>query len=109
MPRRTFDAFLATVAGRPAHVTLKRFSLLCAQGPKTDRGLSRLLLLLAGAPEVHSAALLSGLELLGQLDTRQALQVFAARNCTCSLASTVWFPPKRLVTCWRYCRMSKSV
>jgi pimeloyl-[acyl-carrier protein] methyl ester esterase len=55
-------------------VTLKRFSLLCAQGSTDPRSLARLLL--AGTPEVHSAALLSGLELLGKLDTRQALLGF---------------------------------
>jgi pimeloyl-[acyl-carrier protein] methyl ester esterase len=73
MPGETFDAFLAGCRADP-RTTLKRFSLLCAQGAEDPRGLSRLLL--AGAPHSTAAVLLRGLELLAQLDTRQALQTF---------------------------------
>ncbi|WP_448119501.1 alpha/beta fold hydrolase [Pseudomonas serbica] len=73
MPGETFDAFLAGCATDP-RTTLKRFSLLCAQGAEDPRGLSRLLL--GGAPHSSPAVLMSGLELLAQLDTRQALQTF---------------------------------
>ena len=55
-------------------LTLKRFSLLCAQGAQDPRGMSRLLL--GGAPNTAPETLLAGLELLAQLDTREALQAF---------------------------------
>ncbi|WP_077048414.1 alpha/beta fold hydrolase [Pseudomonas sp. KK4] len=73
MPEATFDAFLASCAAEP-RTTLKRFSLLCAQGAEDPRGLSRLLL--GGAPHSAAQVLLSGLQVLAQLDTRQALQAF---------------------------------
>jgi len=43
MPAETFDAFLAGCSADPRQ-TLKRFSLLCAQGAQDPRGVSRLLL-----------------------------------------------------------------
>ena len=73
MPGETFDAFLAGCNADP-RLTLKRFSLLCAQGAEDPRGLSRLLL--GGAPSTAPAVLMAGLELLAQLDTRDALQGF---------------------------------
>lgn len=73
MPGETFDGFLAGCAADPRQ-TLKRFSLLCAQGCGDPRGLSRLLL--AGAPNTSPEVLMAGLELLAQLDTRVALQGF---------------------------------
>lgn len=73
MPGETFDAFLAGCSADP-RTTLKRFSLLCAQGAQDARGLSRLLL--GGAPNTSPAALMAGLELLAQIDTREALQAF---------------------------------
>jgi pimeloyl-[acyl-carrier protein] methyl ester esterase len=73
MPGETFDAFLAGCGADPRQ-TLKRFSLLCAQGAQDPRGVSRLLL--GGAPNTSPAALMAGLELLAQIDTRNALQVF---------------------------------
>jgi len=54
--------------------TLKRFSLLCAQGSADPRSLARLLL--AAAPKTPAPVLLGGLELLGRLNTRQALLDF---------------------------------
>ncbi|VVP55841.1 alpha/beta fold hydrolase [Pseudomonas fluorescens] len=73
MAAETFDAFLAGCAADPRG-TLKRFSLLCAQGAEDPRGLSRLLL--GGAPHTSASVLMSGLEVLAQLDTRHALQAF---------------------------------
>ncbi|MEN2396307.1 alpha/beta fold hydrolase [Pseudomonas halotolerans] len=73
MAGETFDGFLAGCAADPRQ-TLKRFSLLCAQGCSDPRGLSRLLL--AGAPVTSPDVLMAGLELLAQLDTRAALQGF---------------------------------
>jgi len=73
MACETFDDFLAGCAADPRQ-TLKRFSLLCAQGCSDPRGLSRLLL--AGAPATSPEVLLAGLELLAALDTRAALQRF---------------------------------
>lgn len=73
MPGETFDAFLAGCAADP-RLTLKRFSLLCAQGGQDPRALSRLML--GGAPNTSPTALMAGLELLAQLDTREALQAF---------------------------------
>lgn len=73
MSGETFDAFLAGCKADP-HQTLKRFALLCTQGAEDPRGLSRLLL--GGAPHTTDAVLMSGLEVLAQLDTRHALQAF---------------------------------
>ena len=73
MPGETFDAFLAGCSADP-RTTLKRFSLLCVQGAQDPRGLSRLLL--GGAPNTAPTALMAGLELLAQMDTRDALQAF---------------------------------
>lgn len=73
MPSEAFDAFLAGCSADPRG-TLKRFSLLCAQGAHDARGLSRLML--GGAPNTAPTALMAGLSLLAQLDTRHALQAF---------------------------------
>ncbi|WP_213878561.1 alpha/beta fold hydrolase [Pseudomonas sp. dw_358] len=69
MAPETFAAFLAGCRADPA-TTLKRFSLLCAQGAADARGLARLLASAAPAPH----GLHHGLELLAKLDTRAALQ-----------------------------------
>lgn len=54
--------------------TLKRFSLLCAKGSADPRSLAKLLL--AAAPKTPTPVLLGGLELLGRLNTSQALLDF---------------------------------
>jgi pimeloyl-[acyl-carrier protein] methyl ester esterase len=68
-----FEAFLTGCIDNP-DATLKRFSLLCAQGAEDPRAISRLLK--AGAPHGSTNALVHGLQLLEQLDTRSALQTF---------------------------------
>ncbi|WP_104904338.1 alpha/beta fold hydrolase [Pseudomonas sp. LH1G9] len=73
MPGATFEAFLAGCHA-DAPVTLKRFGLLCAQGAADARGLARLLA--SAAPQTPSDVLMNGLELLAQLDTRDALVAF---------------------------------
>lgn len=73
MPAETFDAFLAGCHA-DSQVTLKRFCLLCAKGAQDPRGLARLLV--SGAPNAPSRALMTGLELLAQLDTREALLAY---------------------------------
>lgn len=73
MPAETFDAFLAGCHA-DSQVTLKRFGLLCAKGAADPRGLARLLV--GGAPNTPSEGLMNGLELLAQLDTRDALLAY---------------------------------
>ena len=73
MPAETFDAFLAGCHA-DSQVTLKRFGLLCAKGAEEPRGLARLLV--SSAPNTASSVLMPGLELLAQMDTRDALQAF---------------------------------
>lgn len=73
MPAQTFDAFLAGCHA-DSQVTLKRFGLLCAKGADDPRGLARLLV--SGAPNASSSVLMSCLELLAQLDTREALLAY---------------------------------
>ncbi|EFQ60859.1 alpha/beta fold hydrolase [Pseudomonas sp. FP597] len=73
MPGETFEAFLAGCHADP-RVTLKRFGLLCAKGAEDSRGLGRLLV--SGAPDTSPNRLMAGLELLAQLDTREALQAY---------------------------------
>jgi pimeloyl-[acyl-carrier protein] methyl ester esterase len=73
MSTDAFDAFIADCTVDPQG-TLKRFSLLCVQGAEDPRGLARLLN--AAAPHTSPDALLHGLKLLAQLDTRNALQAY---------------------------------
>lgn len=73
MPEGDFTAFLAGCATDPDG-TLKRFSLLCAQGAEDPRGLARLLK--SAAPHASTRTLVNGLKVLEQLDTRSALQSF---------------------------------
>jgi pimeloyl-[acyl-carrier protein] methyl ester esterase len=73
MPEGDFGAFLAGCEADP-DATLKRFSLLCAQGAQDPRGLARLLN--SAAPHGATRVLLNGLKVLEQMDTRGALQTF---------------------------------
>ncbi|MEB0207766.1 alpha/beta fold hydrolase [Pseudomonas sp. CCC3.1] len=73
MPNATFEAFITGFAEAP-NSTLKRFCLLCSQGAGEPRPMAQLLL--GGAPRAQPSTLLAGLELLGQLDVRPALQAF---------------------------------
>lgn len=73
MPATTFADFRAGCAA-DAPATLKRFSLLCAQGAAEPRVLGRRLL--ADAPVQDAAHLLAGLDVLAALDTRAALLAF---------------------------------
>jgi pimeloyl-[acyl-carrier protein] methyl ester esterase len=73
MPVETFAAFRQGCAADTG-ATLKRFSLLCAQGAAQPRELSRQLL--AAAPQTPSAELLAGLDVLAALDTQVAVQAF---------------------------------
>jgi len=70
MPVETFAAFRQGCAA-DVGATLKRFSLLCAQGAAQPRELSRQLL--AAAPPTPPAELLAGLDVLAALDTQAAL------------------------------------
>ncbi|WP_339430089.1 alpha/beta fold hydrolase [Pseudomonas taetrolens] len=74
MPTVTFEAFLNNFRDAP-NTTLKRFCLLCSQGASEPRSLAGLLL--GGAPKAEPDTLLAGLDLLGKLDTRRALQAFS--------------------------------
>ena len=73
MPSATFDAFITGFAEAP-NSTFKRFCLLCSQGAVDPRPMAQLLL--GGAPRAQPSTLLAGLELLGQMDVRPALQAF---------------------------------
>lgn len=73
MAPATFETFLDGCRHHP-QVTLKRFVSLCSQGAEEPRTLARLLT--AGMPQTREEFLVTGLELLAQLDTRTALQSF---------------------------------
>lgn len=73
MPEGTFRAFRAGCASDPVQA-LKRFGLLCSQGAGDPRSLARQLFAEAGGTSPE--ALLAGLDILGALDTREALKVF---------------------------------
>jgi pimeloyl-[acyl-carrier protein] methyl ester esterase len=73
MAKADFDAFLAGCQADPQG-TLKRFSLLCLQGADDARALARQLK--SGAPHGAPQALIAGLKLLEQMDTRAALQAY---------------------------------
>jgi pimeloyl-[acyl-carrier protein] methyl ester esterase len=74
MPAADFAAFLQGCEEN-ADTTLKRFSLLCAQGAAESRSVARQLA--ASAPRASATALLQGLHVLAALDTRAALQAFS--------------------------------
>ena len=74
MPVDTFAAF-RELCRSDLPVGLKRFALLCSQGSAQPRALSRQLQEMALAAESSSA--LAGLDLLGELDNRQAISDFA--------------------------------
>ncbi|GGK04496.1 alpha/beta fold hydrolase [Pseudomonas matsuisoli] len=72
MAADTFEAFRSSCLVDPA-TTLKRFALLCSQGAKQPRTLSRALSVDAGSdPE----SLRAGLDVLAHLDLRHALRVY---------------------------------
>lgn len=73
MPEGDFGAFLTGCNADPDG-TLKRFSLLCAQGAQDPRAVARLLK--SAAPHGATRTLVNGLKVLEQLDTRSALQTF---------------------------------
>ncbi|TDF82926.1 alpha/beta fold hydrolase [Pseudomonas sp. H9] len=70
------DTFQTFLEGCRYHtqVTLKRFISLCSQGAEEPRSLARLLG--ASLPEPAPEQLVAGLEVLGKLDTRAALQAY---------------------------------
>lgn len=74
MEEATFNAFVDGCRSDPV-ATIRRFSLLCTQGSAEARGLARQLQ--AAAPHAAADMLLAGLEVLGSLDGRSALQRFA--------------------------------
>jgi pimeloyl-[acyl-carrier protein] methyl ester esterase len=74
MGEATFNAFVEGCRADPA-ATLRRFCLLCAQGSVEARGLARQLQ--AAVSEAAPQVLLAGLQVLGSLDGRSALQGFA--------------------------------
>ncbi|VXC98419.1 Pimeloyl-(acyl-carrier protein) methyl ester esterase [Pseudomonas sp. 8Z] len=69
----TFEAFYQSCEQQP-DATRKRFAMLCAQGAKDTRGLSRQLQ--AHPLAAEPAQLLAGLRLLAALDNRQALSTY---------------------------------
>ncbi len=73
MPASDFNAFAEACKVNP-QATRQRFGLLCAQGAATGRALARQLN--AMAPASTGDELSASLQLLAQLDTRQALQAF---------------------------------
>lgn len=73
MPAETFEDFFEAFLLEP-HLTRKRFTLLVSQGARDPRTLARQLQV--ALPQLEREALVAGLQLLGQLDTRAALENF---------------------------------
>jgi pimeloyl-[acyl-carrier protein] methyl ester esterase len=73
MPEATFAGFVSACRETPA-LAIRRFGLLCTQGGTAARELARQLQ--AGAPRQAPELLLAGLEVLGSLDVRSAIQRF---------------------------------
>lgn len=71
MPADTFATFLDGCRSH-TQVTLKRFLSLCSEGAAEPRSLIRQLRV--GVPETDPVFLAKGLEVLAELDTREALQ-----------------------------------
>lgn len=104
MPGETFDAFLAGCSADP-RATLKRFSLLCAQGAQDARGLSRLLL--GGARILRQPRLWPGLSCLHRSTRARRCRALVGRSCTCSPGWMAWCRPRRRAKCSRCWRMSR--
>lgn len=73
MPVDTFETFVDGCRSHTA-VTLKRFRSLCSEGALEPRSVLRQLGV--GVPDTDPVLLVKGLEVLGQLDTRPALQTY---------------------------------
>lgn len=73
MPADTFETFVDGCRSHTA-VTLKRFKSLCSEGAQEPRSLIRQLGV--GVPDTDPVLLVKGLEVLGRLDTRAALQAY---------------------------------
>ncbi|MBJ9976991.1 alpha/beta fold hydrolase [Pseudomonas sp. S75] len=73
MAEDTFGTFLDGCRSHP-QVTLKRFRSLCSEGAQQPRTLLRQLGI--GVPDTDPLYLATGLEVLAQLDTRQALEQY---------------------------------
>lgn len=73
MPVDTFETFVDGCRSHPG-VTLKRFKSLCSEGAQEPRSLLRQLGV--GVPDTDPVLLVKGLEVLGRLDTRAALQAY---------------------------------
>ena len=74
MPAQTSAAFYDSCQENPG-ATLKRFAMLCAQGGADARGLSRQLQ--SHLSSSDESALLAGLRLLANLDSRAALAAYS--------------------------------
>lgn len=73
MPVDTFETFVDGCRSHPA-VTLKRFRSLCSEGAQEPRNLMRRLGV--GLPDTDPVLLVKGLDVLGRLDTRAALEQY---------------------------------
>ncbi|WP_110971504.1 alpha/beta fold hydrolase [Pseudomonas huaxiensis] len=73
MAADTFEAFVDGCRGHTS-VTLKRFKSLCSKGAQEQKSILRQLEV--GVPDTDPVLLVNGLKILGQLDTRAALQAY---------------------------------
>lgn len=73
MAADTFEAFVDGCRGHTS-VTLKRFKSLCSKGAQEQKSVLRQLDI--GVPDTDPVLLVKGLEVLGRLDTRIALQAY---------------------------------
>jgi pimeloyl-[acyl-carrier protein] methyl ester esterase len=87
----TFGTFLDGCRSH-ASVTLKRFRTLCSDGALQPRTLLRQLGV--GVPETDPLYLATGLEVLAQLDTREALQAYGGPQLHLFAGSDALVPPE---------------
>jgi pimeloyl-[acyl-carrier protein] methyl ester esterase len=87
----TFGTFLDGCRNHTS-VTLKRFRTLCRDGALQPRTLLRQLGV--GVPETDPLYLATGLEVLAQLDTREALQAYGGPQLHLFAGSDALVPPE---------------
>ncbi len=105
MPAETFEDFFEAFLLEP-HLTRKRFTLLVSQGARDPRTLARQLQV--ALPQLEREALVAGLQLLGQLDTRAALENFRGPQLHLFAEADALVPLAPPRPCSSGCRTSRS-
>ena len=104
MDEASFDAFVDGCRADP-DATLRRFSLLCAQGAAEARSLARQCRLRRPAPRRRCGW--PGWKCSAVATGAAHCETSAGRNCICLPAPTPWCRPRWPASCWHCSRISR--